>query len=268
MISRSLSLALLLPIWAGAQAAAPQPLTFSSPDGVSLAADWYADTSCPKDLLILVAPGFAQHSRLGPMQALCSALTPTADICCLDFRGTGRSSGWYWFGSREYRDLEPALDWAGQHYRGVALLGISLGAYSSLRAASLWPAKIKRLLLVSCPTKLEDIILSGGVFSNAFAFVFRQPQLQIPAQANLWFRWGPLFAPKPAGTELAKALMVPVDFLVGGKDRLVYPSLSRKVYDSVPGSKTWTEFPDGPHGEALFLQDPPAFVGWVKAHLP
>lgn len=242
-------------------------LTFTTSDKVKIFAEFKAGPELSSQRLIIVAPGFAQHHATRSMQVLTSGLTSTADVLIIDFRGTGESYGVYWFGAREHLDIEPVLNWARPQYSDITLLGFSLGAYSSLRAGVEFPGRVDRLLLVSCPTQVEDIILSGAAFLNPLAVAFRQTKFHIKPEDDMFFRWGPILAAKPSGAELAKKIQIPCHFLIGGQDTLVYESLSKKVYNAVEVPKSWLKIVNGVHAEQIFLQDPDFFITWVRAKI-
>lgn len=241
----------------------PVELTFTASDGTFLAADWYQGSPA-KGAILVVAPGFAQHKGTPCMKFVAQRLAAQSEVVILDFRGTGRSQGKFNFGSKEYLDLEPVLAWARSRSKDVSLLGFSLGAYSSLRVAVLHPDLVDRLFLVSCPTRIGDILSSGGALLNPLALLFRHPKLKGPSQGDFFFRWGPLFTPNPSAAEFARGLKTPVSFLVAGKDTLVFENQTRRVFDAVPGRKSWLKWPDGLHAELMFLQDPEAFMKWIS----
>lgn len=243
-----------------------QRLVFTAPDQVRVSACLRQGGVDPKPRLVIVAPGYAQHSSTASMQTLASALTATADVLIMDFRGNGASGGRFTFGAEEYRDLQPALEWAEQ-YDDVSLLGFSLGAYHAIRASEAFPGRVRRLLLVSCPTSVEEIVTSGGAFWNPLTLLFRSVKFRYPPENDQGFRWGWPFAAKPDSAALAARLAVPCHFLVGGKDALVFEGLSRKVYEAVPGLKTWTRFENGVHAEEMFMQFPEDFMAWLAGHL-
>lgn len=241
---------------------------FITSEGIRIAANFFPGNKAAKRLIIL-APGFAKYKDAYPMTDLCRDLTPYGDVFCLDFRGVGKSEGRYNFGGSEYLDLEPLLQWGKKHYRRTVLLGLSLGSYHSLRAAHEWPQLVDKLLLVSCPSKLEDVLLTLGPIRQSFAIATNWKALQkrLRIEFNVFFRWGNPFSEKPNGTELAKRLKVPAFFLVGGKDRLVVKSLSRKVFDHVPKAKGWIEIPEGNHAEFLYVEQRDKFSRWLKKNL-
>jgi hypothetical protein len=56
-------------------------------------------------------------------------------------------------------------------------------------------------------------------------------------------------------------------FLVGGRDRLVVKSLSRKIFENIPGSTSWTEIREGNHAEFLYLENNAEFMKWLDEYL-
>lgn len=244
----------------------PRALTLSAADGTRLSLALYQGGP-PKARVLVVAPGFAQRSGIKPMRFIAGMLTPTTDVLLLDFRGTGDSQGRYHFGAEEQQDLQAALAWAAPRWKGVDVMGISLGGYIAVRAAAEGPIKPRRLLLVSPPTRVDDVLWSGGVFTHPLALIWA-PRFNLEHhEVDPFFRWGSVLAPKPSADKLAADLSMPAHFLVGGKDSLVYTKLSRRIFDAVPGPKTWDEWPKGGHAEQMALVDPPAFLAWALRSL-
>lgn len=243
------------------------PLTFSS-HGLKLAATWHAAEPQPGRILIVQVPGFAQWKDSRSMLLVTSLLTPTADVLSLDMRGNGASEGAYTFGAEEARDVQAAVAALPRSYSRIAFLGMSMGAYISLRAAAEGPLRPWRLLLVSCPTSFEGIASSWAMVAHPFDMLFHKKRhFVVPPQANPYFHWGPMFLEKPSGVDLAPRLSCPVAFLVGYKDSLVFASLSRAVFNAAPEPKTWELWRDGLHAEAMALQHPERFQAWVKRAL-
>lgn len=241
-------------------------ISFATSDGERVDGDLRSGSPNPSAIAI-VAPGFAQHRQTKVMKSLCEDLSKTMDSFCLDFRGTGTSTGFYTFGEKEPLDLQPVLEWAAAHYQTVNLIGLSLGAYAAGRAAYFWPKNISKLLLISCPTSVEDIVTSGGIFDSIFASVADPGAPELKTGADWFFRWGFIFGEKPDLSELGPQVTTPASFLIGQNDHLVFESLSQRVYDSFAGEKSWDVFPQGGHAESMFIQNAPAFEQWVVSHL-
>lgn len=244
-----------------------EEMWFKTRDGLDIAANFYPGNKRTRKL-ILLAPGFAKYKDAHPMGELCGELSKYGDVVCLDFRGVGKSAGRYGFGDKEHYDLEAILKWGGK-YRQRILVGLSMGSYYSLRAAHDFPDQVDRLLLVSVPSRFEDVLKTLGPLRQTWAIATSPRNLisRITSPHNIFFRWDNPFRPKPDGADLAKRLKAPVFFLVGGKDRLVVKELSRKVYDQASNSKSWTEIPEGNHAEFLYLENQSEFKLWLKSNL-
>lgn len=199
------------------------------------------------------------------MTDLCRELARYGDVVCVDFRGVGKSEGRYGFRAREHYDLEAVLKW-GRYYHHRILMGLSMGAYYSLRAAHDFPRLVDRLLLVSIPTRFEDVIKTMGPLRQAWMIGtdWKALSRRLRTPQNIFFRWDNPFHSKPDGAEMAKDLKAPAFFLVGGKDGLVMKSLSRKVYEAAPEPKSWTEIQAGNQAEFLYLENKIKFQNWLK----
>jgi pimeloyl-ACP methyl ester carboxylesterase len=247
---------------------AAQELWFRTRDGLRIAANFYPGKKGFKTLIIL-SPGFAKYKDAPPMGELCEELTRYGDALCLDFRGTGHSEGRYGFGAMEHLDLEAVLKW-GRRYRRRVLVGLSMGSYISLRAAHDHPGLVDKLLLVSVPTCFEDVLKTLGPIRQGWAIAtdWKAIKNRLGSVHSIFFRWDNPFRPKPDASELAVRLKTPTYFLVGGKDRLVVKSLSRRIYEKASTPKDWTEIPEGNHAEFLYMEQPVEFRKWYQRHLP
>ncbi len=233
-------------------------------DDIAISVDLYRKNGSASETLFVIAPGFSQHKSTRPISEMAKSLSQFQDTLVLDFRGNGKSGGRFTFGASEYLDLHAVLTWAKPRYGRIVLLGLSLGAYHSLRIAAVLPDVITQLLLVSCPTRVEEIVTSGGALLHPLCIMMRNVHWRIQPQFDVFFRWSWPFTSKPDARELAKSLTVPAAFLVAGKDTLIFERYSRYVYNAYNGHKTWTCFPEGLHAESMFLQNPDSFVAWVR----
>jgi pimeloyl-ACP methyl ester carboxylesterase len=238
--------------------------TVRSADGLAIAFRMHAQSAQPTARLVVLSPGFAQHSGTKTMRHISNACAQHWDALCLDYRGNGLSEGRYYFGAQEWQDLQAVLQWARPRYKEVAVMGFSLGSYTALRVAAQSPELIDHLALVSCPTRLEEIVSSGGALLNPWVQPFQGPY-KIEPDNSFFFRWGWVFGGnKPQGADLAKRLKLKPGFLVGEKDALVFPRLSRAVFEASPKGSTWTSWPQGFHAEKMYLQEPERFMQWLK----
>jgi pimeloyl-ACP methyl ester carboxylesterase len=240
-----------------------EELSFKTRDGILISALLFSHSRRKKPLII-VAPGFSQNKDTPIMRRSCSLLAVYGDVLCVDFRGTGQSTGRYHFGAEEHLDLEAVFFWARKRKREIELIGFSMGGYIALRAASEFPGFVKRLYLVSAPTCIEDIIKTLGPIRQVLSLSFKPEVLKIrkTAGSDYFFRWGSALKAKPKGERLARNIKIPVSVLVGMRDYLVLPKLSRRIYEELRSKKLWTEVPRGHHAEYLAVMRPKEFQAW------
>jgi pimeloyl-ACP methyl ester carboxylesterase len=244
----------------------PEWLPYRSQDGLPLRARWWKGKRRRRALTV-VSPGFAQHHGNRIHQRVAALILPQRDVLGVDYRGMAGQPGRYSFGADEHQDLIPLLDWAGRHYADVELLGFSMGAIIALRALAQRPGRVRRLYFVSGPTSVEGIVATLGPIRQPL-YLLGHPWLwpiRHSAQSQVLFRWGwPFWAKAPADAMGAR-LKTPAAFLVGGRDWLVLPRLTRAVHDAVRVRKQWTEFPEGQHAEYMAVLQPQAFLAWMAA---
>lgn len=243
-----------------------KPVRVRTADGLDLTF-WWWDQQAVRSRLIIVAPGFAQHHGTRIMKHVARELWGKADVLGVDFRGMAGNPGRYGFGYAEHLDLQAAFAWARRmRYRSVELLGFSMGAYIALRAVAQDPGPVRRLWFVSGPTRLEDIVLTGGPLRQVWAVISHWSRIKVRvwAGSQWFFRWDWPLRPKPDAVEFAARVRIPVHFLVGHFDQLVLPALTRRVHAAVRGKKSLTEFPGGQHAEYMALEEKGAFLAWME----
>jgi pimeloyl-ACP methyl ester carboxylesterase len=266
-----MSLALLRMLLAGmalhagaASWAPPQAISLQASDGLAITAWLHHNGRLqPTASLLVLVPGFAQREGTASMNAVAGELSQERDCLLVDLRGNGASSGRYTFGAEEWRDVDAARSWAEARYARIDVLGFSLGAYTALRSVAQWPGHTHALALASPPPSLERIVLSGGALLQPLCSPFQSASYAFPPGNDLLFRWGSLFGGHPSACGLAAKAHLPTAVLVGGRDCLIFPSLSQEVYASLAGPKSFTRMPQGLHAERMFLQDPAAFEAWL-----
>jgi alpha-beta hydrolase superfamily lysophospholipase len=238
-------------------------LTLSAADGTRLTLALF-EAATPTAQGLLIAPGFGQRSGTETMRFMAGLLSPVAEVAVLDFRGTGDSGGLYNFGADESQDVQAALAWAQARWSRVDLLGLSLGGDISVNSVAEGPLRPRRLLAVSPPPDVEDVVLTLGIFTHPLDLLEGHGKAVAHGSVDPFFRWGWVFAPKPNAVASAARLTVPAHFLAGGGDQLVRAGRSRRIYDAAAGPKSWTLWPEGGHAEHMCLEDPPAFAAWVR----
>jgi pimeloyl-ACP methyl ester carboxylesterase len=268
MIFKTLSMLFLIFSSSGAFAAQLMDIDFQTSDQLKIHGTLYTKSFVnSSSTLLIMAPGFAETSERPIFQQMSEMIAESVDVLNYDVRGTGKSQGFYPFGSDDYLDIKAILDWAHPRYAKIDLLGFSLGAYSSMRAAIEYPSLVNQVLLVSCPQSLMDIITSGGVFDSTWQVAVNPAVQSQQHPADLFFRWGNPFGSEPNLVDVASRLEAPVAFLVGSSDPLIFPARTRMIYDGVESPKTWTEIQGGYHAEMMFHDFPTQFMQWVQKSL-
>lgn len=233
-------------------------------DGLTISVREITSAVSDKSKCVLVVPGFAQHSTTHIFSQLCTDLSAKCDVFCIDPRGTGLSGGRYGFGFDDYIDIMTTIKWLKTRYEKIDVLGFSIGAYSSLRSIIDGDYLPDKVFLVSCPTNVSDIILSGAAFRHSLSIL--RDRSQLIKERALRFNWGNPLRKMPKATSFLKQLKMPIHFLAGSSDLLVPPAMSKKVFDVCKSpEKTWTEFPRGLHAEKMYFQDPKFFNDWLHS---
>ncbi|MBI3616578.1 MAG: alpha/beta fold hydrolase, partial [Candidatus Omnitrophica bacterium] len=116
-------------------------------DGVRISFDLYHRVG--RQAVVIICPGFFQTKEAAIFQRLAHDLAKDQDVLCMDFRGHGRSGGFYTFSAREGADLEAVLEWARGRYSEISILGFSLGGAIAINTAARFPDSIHSLIAVS-----------------------------------------------------------------------------------------------------------------------
>ena len=239
-------------------------LGFQTSDGVQIATNWYHDPALPQSTVIIFSPGLSQYKDSSMMVKLSTALTVLGEVVNLDFRGTGKSSGSFTFGAKEQLDIEPILQWANGRFKKIVLLGVSLGGYTTLRAAAEWPALVDQVLVASPPTSADADFWQGDVMIAGINNWLHPDPLALQDHGNPFFHWGFPLGGKPDARDFAGEVQAPTSFLVGSADLMVPMAMSRKIYKNVKAPKSWLVMQGGLHAEEMYLQNPDLFMKWMN----
>lgn len=109
------------------------------------------------ETVVLICPGFFQSKETTTFRRLTQSLAEGRDVLAMDFRGHGRSEGFYTFSAQEGKDLEAVLHWARERYTRIGIIGFSLGGAIAINTLSSHPEQIMSLIVVSAPAVFEEI---------------------------------------------------------------------------------------------------------------
>lgn len=211
-------------------------LAIDSTGGARLCA-WYVDRGKATPLVILFH-GYTDD-KTGLLREARAFLELGASVLLVDFRGSGGSSESYTtLGVLEADDVAAVTRYARDNlsHPAVVLFGHSMGAAAILRAADTLGIKPDGVIIQA----VFDTML--GTVRNRFK-ILRAPSFP---SAELLVFWGGRhfdfngFSHNPV--EYAGSLTCPSLFMHGDNDPKATITEGRRVFDAVPGPKTFLEF--------------------------
>ena len=234
-------------------------LTVKTSDGVDISLTHYA--SGDRQAAVIVCPGFFKSKDTPTFRRLCEALAPSYDVVAMDFRGHGRSGGWYTFSALEQADLEAVLAWARTRYARLAVMGFSLGAAIAVTTVSRCRDQVSSVIAVSAPCAFREIefkwwtpeAIRGGIQG---------------LEPGAGCRPRSLWMPKPRPIDhIARLSPIPVCFIHGTRDMIVDVHHSRRLHAAAGEPKRLDVIEGGSHAESLFRDAPHQFLalagGWL-----
>jgi pimeloyl-ACP methyl ester carboxylesterase len=217
---------------------------------------------------VILAHGFFNAKDAYLFRKIAETLAVHYDVVAFDFRGHGKSSGFFTWTSRECADLKAVITYVKAcHYESIGLIGFSLGAAISLIETAQNP-DIKTLIAVSAPYDfwkidynfwkrgmLDDLKLNMGYKAKGKGVRPSHP-------------WGAKIAPIDIVDRISPR---PVLFLHGSEDWLINPTHSRKLYNKAKEPKKIVILEKLGHAETMFDQQQEQFMApclaWFKEHL-
>lgn len=230
-------------------------------DNVKVAINYYNHSN---DEVIIVCPGWFMTKDSAIFRTMSEDFAKTFDVISMDFRGHGRSGGFYTFTSNEEKDLDIVVNFARERYKKVFLCGFSLGGALVL----LYSAKnknIDKVIAISAPAdfmKIENNIFSPDAWIPTLFYKFEL------------FRWlsirpGVPWLKKDKPINFVENIKVPTLFIAGEKDPTVFPWHTKLLYDKALCEKDYKLFENARHAEDLYYDFPRDFinicVNWFKS---
>lgn len=231
--------------------------TVKTSDGQDIVFDHYQHGH---DKVVILAHGFFNSKDAVLLKALGHALDDRYDIIIMDFRGHGKSGGLFYWTSKEYLDLQAVLEYAQKSYQKIGVVGFSLGAATSLIAASRGDL-ITSLIAVSAPVEFEKIEYRFWELSFENDIVY---SLIGEGKIGKGVRPGPFWQKKHKPIDLVEKIKCPVLYIHGQEDWLIKPWHSEALYERTIAPKHLAIIKNGPHAEYLIRKNKIETVGLIK----
>jgi len=201
--------------------------------------------------LVVIAHGFFNSKDAILLKELAKDLSNNYDIVNMDFRGHGKSSGLFYWTTKEYIDLLAIIKELRGSYKKIGVIGFSLGAATSLISAAK-SDQIDSVIAVAPPVefgKIDYRFWELNVKSDILYNVIGNGRF------GKGIRPGPFWLKKDKPVDVAGKISCPVLFIHGEADWLIKPWHSKMLYDKVLSKKKLALVQNGPHAEYLLLKN-------------
>lgn len=200
--------------------------------------------------VVIIAHGFFNSKRAVLLKQLGESLSDDYDVILFDFRGHGQSEGSFYWTAKEYSDLLAIVEFAGQQYEKIGLIGFSFGAATGIIAASKTTA-INSIISVSAPVEFRKVDF------NFWKFDLKKDLLYNffgEGKHGKGVRPGPFWHKKEKPLEVVKKTMPPVFYIHGDADWIIRHWHSEELFKNTAAFKRIRIIKNGPHAENLFRE--------------
>ncbi len=220
-------------------------------DGVEIAVNHYKKNF---ESVVILAPGWFMTKDSKSFKEMSKLFSQYSDVMALDFRGHGKSSGFYTFTSKEVIDILTVIQFAHKQYKKIYLAGFSLGAALVLIAGAKKPY-INKIIAVSAPTCFDKI--ENKVWKKE-AWIPTLKKCELKRWASI--RPGLINGKKINPIDIIEKVKCPTLFLAGEKDPTVYSWHTEALFKKAVCQKKYELFENCCHAEDLFIQNRDRFV--------
>lgn len=153
-------------------------------------------------------------------------------VLAIDYRGFGKSTAGLPSEATAYEDARAAWDWLGQQYPGRAryIFGHSLGGAIAIDLAA--------------AVKDEAGVIVEGTFTSI-------PDVAASSAEWGWLPVGPLITQRFDSMSKVAKIGSPLLVVHGDSDRLIQPSLAKKLYEAATGKKQFVLVEGGSHHSTM-----------------
>ena len=233
-------------------------LFIKTQDGVDIAIN---HNKSGHDEVLIIAHGWFMTKDSSYFTDMAKVFSKTFDVISMDFRGHGKSGGFYTFTSKEPMDLKAVVNYAKQQYSKVYLIGFSLGGALVLIHSAI-EKDVDKVIAVSAPhsfIKIENQMWRKEAWSHSFRkfefirWVTVRPSLVI--------------GKKIRPIDIVDKIEVPTLFIAGKKDVTIHAWHSKSLFRKAKCKKHFELFENCCHAEDLFFQARERFVNTCTAWL-
>lgn len=236
-----------------------QEVFLKAADGVKIAINHHRTGH---DEVLIIAHGWFMTKDSNCFSDMANVFSKNFDVISMDFRGHGRSSGFYTFTSKEPQDLKVVVDYAKKYYRKIYLMGFSLGGALVLTHGAL-EKDVDKIIAISAPhsfRKIENHMWK----KEAWWHSLRKFEL------IRWLTVRPslIIGKKIRPIDIVNKIEVPTLFIAGKQDATVRAWHSLSLYRGAKCKKRFELFESCCHAEDLFFQARSRFIkvctDWLK----
>ncbi len=227
-------------------------LFLSTEDNIQIAINHYEQNS---DSVIVICPGWFMTKDSSIFVKIAEDFAKSCDVISMDFRGHGRSGGFYTFTAHEEKDLDVVVNFAKEKYKNIYLCGFSLGgALVLLHGAK--HNNVDKIIAISAPSDFMKIE-NRMYLSNAWI-----PTLFHKFEPLRWItiRPGVPWLKKDKPIDFVDKIKVPTLFIAGENDPTVFPWHTEILYNQALCLKDYRLFKNTRHAEDLYHDFPQEFI--------
>ena len=221
-----------------------EELKIITDDKVEIAANGYFSG---REEVVIVAPGWCMTKDSDAFKKISEMFFAEYDVICFDFRGHGKSNGWFTFTSKEIKDLDSVVNFAKKKgYSKIYLAGFSLGGgLVTIYAANHDVDKVIAVSAHSDFDKIENQMWKKEAWGETFKkfelgrFLSIRPDI-IPHK-------------KIKPIDKIKDVSAPTLFIAGKKDPTVHSWHTEELYNQAVCPKEYKLYENGCHAEDLYL---------------
>lgn len=219
-------------------------------DGIKIAINHYKRG---KEQVLIIANGWTMCKESKFISEMAKKFAESFDVISFDFRGHGKSSGFYTFTHKEPKDLKSVINYAKEHYKEVYLIGFSLGGAISVITSS--EESVDRLIIVSAPHSFAKI----KNFMWVIDFIIN-PFKKYEFKRWITLRPSPIIKKKISPIDVVHKINAPTLFIVGNDDTIIHPADTKSLFDKAECKKEFKEFKNCHHAEDLLHQLQDEFI--------